>query len=368
MRIALVAGARPNFVKVAALHAALAARPGADVRVLHTGQHHDEALSGSFWRQLGLPEPDAHFGVGSGSHAAQTGGIMVAFEAWLEEAKPDLVVVVGDVNSSLAAALVAAKARVTLAHVEAGLRSFDRTMPEELNRIVIDALADLHFATEAAAVANLRREGVPSGRIHLVGNVMIDTLLRFREDARHSDVLTRLGLPGGTHAVVTLHRPSNVDPAGSLGAWLEALATLAQELPVVLPVHPRTRARCREHGLEPLLEAPGLACLEPLPYLDFVRLLETARVAITDSGGVQEESTVLGVPCLTARESTERPVTVEHGTNRVMGASPRNLLPAWRALASEGQRAGRTPDLWDGHAAERIADVLLGPTGAGDDA
>ncbi len=358
MRVALVAGARPNFMKVAPLHAALRARPGVRALLVHAGQHYDDALSGAFLRDLGLPQPDAFLGEATGTHARQTAAILTRFEDWLLAERPDAVVVVGDVNATLAAALVAAKAGVLLAHVEAGLRSGDRGMPEEINRMAVDAIADLLFATEPAAVENLLREGHPASRVHLVGNTMIDSLVAHRERAASSDVLSRLGLPGGTHVVATLHRPANVDAPVRLSAMLDVLATVARDAPVVLPLHPRTRARAGAAGLGAKLEAAGLLTTEPLGYLDFLHLMATARAVLTDSGGIQEETTVLGVPCLTLRDNTERPITVEQGTNRLAGTQAEGILRAWRDLVAGPAPRGRVPDLWDGRAAERIAGIL----------
>jgi UDP-N-acetylglucosamine 2-epimerase (non-hydrolysing) len=358
VKIALVAGARPNFMKVAPLHAALRARAGFEPLLVHTGQHYDRALSGLFFEQLGLPEPAVNFGVGSGSHGRQTGEVMAAFEGWLADARPDLVVVVGDVNSTLACAIVGCKAGVPVAHVEAGLRSFDRTMPEEINRVLVDSIADLLFVSEPAGVANLRREGVDPARVHLVGNVMIDSLLRHLEAAARSDVLGRLGLPAAGYAVATLHRPSNVDDPGQLRGLLGTLAAIGRDVRVVLPIHPRTRARAEAAGLQELLADPGLLVIDPLGYLDFLHLVAHARVVLTDSGGVQEETTVLGIPCLTLRDNTERPVTIEQGTNTLAGTRPDDVLRAWRELRDAPPRLARVPDLWDGQAASRIASIL----------
>ncbi len=358
MKVALVAGARPNFMKIAPIHHALSERPGFEPVIVHTGQHYDAALSDLFFEQLGMPEPVVNFGVGSGSHARQTAAVMTAFEDWLEAESPDLVLVVGDVNSTLACGLVAVKAGVPLAHVEAGLRSRDRGMPEEINRMAVDAIADLLFVTEASGMKNLRAEGASDERVFFVGNVMIDSLLAHREKAQASKLLDDLGLPGGTHAAVTLHRPSNVDDPARLRALLETLGELAAELPVVLPLHPRTRARVEEFHLLDLLEKPGILVSEPLPYLDFVQLMATARLVLTDSGGIQEETTVLGVPCLTLRDNTERPVTVEQGTNRLIGSDPAAVMPAWRELRDGEPPEGRVPEGWDGRAAERIVDVF----------
>jgi len=358
VKVALVAGARPNFMKIAPIHRALSERAGFEPVIVHTGQHYDAALSDLFFEQLGMPEPVVNFGVGSASHARQTAAVMTAFEDWLEAESPDLVLVVGDVNSTLACGLVAVKAGVPLAHVEAGLRSRDRAMPEEINRMAVDAIADLLFVTEPSGMENLKAEGAAMSRVFFVGNVMIDSLLAHREKAQASTVLADLGLPGGTHAAVTLHRPSNVDDPTRLRALLETLGELAADLPVVLPLHPRTRARVEQFGLLELLERPGILVSEPLPYLDFVQLMATARLVLTDSGGIQEETTVLGVPCLTLRDNTERPVTIEQGTNRLIGSDPAAVMPAWRELQGGAPPAGSVPEGWDGKAAERIVDVF----------
>jgi len=358
MRIALIAGARPNFMKVAPVHEALRRRAGLTPEIVHTGQHYDEALSGSFFEQLGMPPPVVNFGVGSGSQARQVADVMVAFEAWAERERPGLVVVVGDVNSTLACGLVAAKSRIPLAHVEAGLRSFDRAMPEEINRVVVDSISDFLFVSEPSGVTNLEREGVAASRIHLVGNVMIDSLMRHRAAAEDSDILARLKLASGQAIVVTLHRPSNVDDPRHLEAILRRLGDLAKEAPVVLPLHPRTRARAHAAGIESLLGAEGLVLTEPLGYLDFLHLMAHARAVLTDSGGIQEETTVLGVSCLTLRDNTERPITLEQGTNRLIGSDPEAILPAWRELVASPPSRRNAPDLWDGGAAERIADVV----------
>ncbi|BDG03290.1 non-hydrolyzing UDP-N-acetylglucosamine 2-epimerase [Anaeromyxobacter oryzae] len=353
-----VVGARPNFMKVAPLMAALARR-GVSQRLVHTGQHFDERMSGVFFEELGLPRPDVDLGVGSGSHGEQTGKILVAFERVLLESapRPSAVVVPGDVNSTVAAALAAAKLGVPVAHLEAGLRSFDRTMPEELNRIVTDHLADLLLTPSADADENLAREGIGAARIARVGNLMIDTLRTHLPKARALGVPRALGLEPGGYAVVTLHRPSNVDDPDTLGRLLGALAAVARELPVVFPVHPRTRARLAGPGLAEA--ASALRLIEPQGYLEFLSLTSSARLVLTDSGGLQEEATALGVPCLTLRENTERPVTVAEGTNEVVGTDPERIVrAAHRALSGAGKR-GRIPALWDGRAGERAADAVL---------
>ncbi len=351
-----VVGARPNFMKVAPVMRALAAR-GADQRLVHTGQHYDARMSDVFFEDLGLPAPDVHLGVGSGSHAEQTAKVMLAFDAALDDGPtPDWVLVPGDVNSTLAAALVAAKRGLRVAHLEAGLRSGDRSMPEELNRIATDHLADLLLTPSADADANLAREGLPPERVVRVGNVMIDSLLHALPRARARGVPERLALPPGGYALLTLHRPSNVDDPARLERLLGAVARLSERLPVVFPVHPRTRSRLQAPGTAGL--AGALTLLEPLGYLDFLSLLAGARLVLTDSGGLQEETTALGIACLTLRESTERPITVKEGTNVVVGTDPARI--ASEAARALGQApAPRCPALWDGRAGERVAEALL---------
>ena len=360
MKLVHVVGARPNLMKIAPLMDAWARRPGVEALLVHTGQHYDANMSELFFRELGIPEPDLNLEVGSASHAVQTAEIMRAFEPVVLEKRPDAVIVVGDVNSTIACGLVAVKLGVKLVHVEAGLRSFDRTMPEEINRVLVDAISDQLFCTEESGVRNLRHEGVPDQRIHLVGNVMIDTLLRHRARADASRALLDLGLEPRRYAVLTLHRPANVDDPGVLGRLLDALAEIHRDLAIVFPVHPRTRQKLASFGLAGRLEAlPGLRLVEPLGYLDFLKLMAEARLVLTDSGGIQEETTILGVPCLTLRENTERPVTVEQGTNRLVGRDPARILAAWREIRDGAPAPARVPPLWDGRAAERIADALL---------
>ncbi|MCU1602728.1 MAG: UDP-N-acetylglucosamine 2-epimerase [Frankiales bacterium] len=357
MRIVLVAAARPNFMKVAPVLRALERR-GAEVVLVHTGQHHDEAMSDAFFRELDLRKPDHHLHCGGGSHAVQTANVMMAFEPLLADLNPSAVVVCGDVNSTLACALVAAKAGIPVAHVESGLRSRDRAMPEEVNRIAVDHLSDWLLTPSVDADENLEKEGITGPRVWRVGNVMVDSLLHNRRRAEQSSVLERLGVPGGGHALLTLHRPSNVDVMPVLADLVGVALKIATERPVVFPVHPRTRLRLAEFGLLESLEAsPGIVLAPPLGYLDCIRLQDTAHVVLTDSGGVQEETTVLGVPCLTLRESTERPITVTEGTNTVVGTDPETILAAYRAV-EEGTRSPRRPEGWDGLAADRIAAVL----------
>ncbi len=358
----LVVGARPNFVKAAPVLRAARASGLFEAKLVHTGQHYDPQLSDVFFRDLGLPRPDLHLEVGSGSHAIQTAEVMRRLEPALSEARPRALVVFGDVNSTLAAALTAAKLRIPVAHVEAGLRSFDRSMPEEINRVLTDRLSELLFATEESAQRNLAREGFAEEEIELVGNTMVDSLLHGLERARERApaVRKRLGLAaGGDYAVLTLHRPSNVDREEVLDGLLEAVGEIARELPVVFPVHPRTRARLSAGpAADRLAGAGGLALCEPLGYLEFVGLLDGASLALTDSGGIQEETTALGVPCLTLRVNTERPVTLTHGTNRLVGTDPDKIRAGARERLAAGRRTRQPPPLWDGRAAERIVAAL----------
>ena len=358
MQLTFVAGARPNFMKVAPLLLA-ARRAGVASRLVHTGQHYDAQMSDRFFDELELPRPDGHLGVGSGTHAVQTARVIAAFDDDLESHPADVVVVVGDVNSTLACALVAVKRNVAVAHVEAGLRSGDRRMPEEVNRVLTDHLADWLFTTETSAADNLVAEGISRARIHFVGNVMIDTLLRHRQRALTRPVLADLCLTPGEYALCTLHRPSNVDTPGDARNTVSALLEVAARLTAVVPLHPRTRARLHEFGLLRALEvADRLRVTEPMGYLDFLALMSQARLVFTDSGGIQEETTALGIPCLTFRENTERPVTVTLGTNQVLGTNPAQTAAAVSAVLAGRGPDGRIPELWDGRAAERIMNVL----------
>ena len=358
MKIVNVVGARPNFVKIGPLMREMRRRATITPVLVHTGQHYDEAMSQQFFAQLDIPAPDHNLLVGSGSHAVQTAEVMRRFEPVLTASRPDAVLVVGDVNSTLAAALTAAKLGIPVVHVEAGLRSFDRTMPEEINRVLTDAIADVLFVTEEDAQANLVREGVAPGRIHFVGNVMADALLASRPRWQASPIVERLHLAAIPFAVLTLHRPANVDDAGVLDPLLGALRTIGRRVPIVFPVHPRVGARLGRDAAE-AGATQGLICLPPLGYLDFIALMSRARLVLTDSGGVQEETTMLGVPCLTLRDSTERPVTVSHGTNRVVGTRPDAIVSeAFRALEAP-PRPVEPPPLWDGSAARRIVEVLM---------
>ena len=374
MKILHVVGARPNFMKVAPIMREMAKYPDKFEQLLiHTGQHYDDNMSKVFFEDLGLPQPDIYLGVGSGSHAEQTARVMLAFEPVLLEHRPDWVIVVGDVNSTVACALTAAKLGVKVAHVEAGLRSFDRTMPEEYNRLLTDHITDLLFTTEPSANENLLREGIPEEKVHFVGNVMIDTLVRLLPKVEERPILAELGLVENgegkgengekiweirKYVLVTLHRPSNVDEPGTLREILLALNDIAHEVPVVFPVHPRTRRRMEDGGGK--VEGGNLIILKPLGYLDFLALMRHAALVITDSGGIQEETTYLGVPCLTARANTERPVTITHGTNQLVASSRSAIVQAAQNALNYQPRHGTLdrPELWDGHAAERIVGVF----------
>jgi UDP-N-acetylglucosamine 2-epimerase (non-hydrolysing) len=361
----VVVGARPNFMKAASVLPAARAM-GLDTVLLHTGQHYDESLSRVFFDELELDEPEVSLGVGSGSHATQTARIMLEFERELARLRPSVVLVVGDVNSTLACALVAVKERCPVAHVEAGLRCYEPWMPEEINRRLTDHVSSYLFTTSPDAAENLAVEGIADGRVHFVGNTMIDTLLRFREAARARRAPARYGLEGRDYAVLTLHRPDNVDEQGQLGRVLDAVISISQRAPVVFPVHPRTRKQLAGTELGRRLDAArGVVLADPLGYLDFVGLLDGARLVLTDSGGIQEETTVLGVPCLTLRPSTERPVTVTEGTNTVVGTDVAKILAAADGVLQDVRREARRPELWDGHAGERIAAVLASELGAG---
>ncbi len=364
MNVFHIVGARPNFMKVAPVLNALKKRDGVAQALVHTGQHYDVNMSDVFFQQLGLPAPDVNLAVGSGSHAKQTAEIMIRLEPVVAERQPDIVLVYGDVNSTVATALVCAKLGVPIGHVEAGLRSFDRTMPEEINRLVTDQLADLLFTPSEDGDENLRREGIPAEKIFRVGNVMIDSLVRLLPLARKTLAQTTVpttvpttktdGLPE-RYALVTLHRPANVDDSVTLKGILESLLEVNRDLAVVFPAHPRTRKRIANFGLN----AGQLFVLDPLPYVDFLGLQSRATVVITDSGGIQEETTYLGVPCLTVRENTERPITVSLGTNVLVGRDPQKLRMELSRVLSGKAKRGAVPPLWDGHAGDRIADILV---------
>lgn len=362
-RVLCVAGARPNMMKVAPVMRALRATGTVDCRFVHTGQHFDHVMRDGLIKELELPVPDVTLATGSGSHVEQMARLLLELEPVFRKLAPDIVVVVGDVNSTLGAALTAARMRIPVAHVEAGLRSFDRRMPEEINRILTDQLADLLFATEQDAVNNLRREGIPDERIRLVGNVMADTLLTMLprtpspDHILHARASTRWCERAASegYAFVTLHRPSNVDDPDVLRDRLDTLSGIAERVPIAFAIHPRTRKSIDRHGLAGCLEHPGILATDPLSYTDTIGLLKGARLVLTDSGGIQEETTVLGVPCLTVRENTERPVTVELGTNQVVGVDKLQVLAAVEDTLNGKAKKGRVPPLWDGRAAERIA-------------
>jgi UDP-N-acetylglucosamine 2-epimerase (non-hydrolysing) len=356
VRIVYVVGTRPNFVKTAPVIGALRERlPDGRHTLVHTGQHYDRLMSEVFFQELGVPAPDHMLEVGSGSHAQQTARVMERLEPILSDERPDLVLVPGDVNSTVAATLTAAKMQIPIAHIESGLRSFDRTMPEELNRVVTDHLSDHLFIHSPEANDNLHAEGVPAERIHLVGNTMIDTLVALEERFRAADALQRLGVEPGAYVLVTLHRPALVD-GPLLAETVERLAALAREMPVVFPVHPRTRMRME--AVES--DNPGLLLSEPLGYLDFLSLLTDAGAVLTDSGGIQEETTFLGIPCFTLRDNTERPITLTAGTNTLLGLDPAAISRIPEALAKRPAKPPGPPPLWDGNASERIADIVTG--------
>jgi UDP-N-acetylglucosamine 2-epimerase (non-hydrolysing) len=359
-KILHVVGARPNFMKIAPVMKAVARADFADQELVHTGQHYDVSMSDVFFSDLGMPMPGIHLGVGSGSHAEQTAKVMIGFERVCLELRPDVVVVAGDVNSTLACAIDCAKLAIPCAHVEAGLRSFDMTMPEEVNRVVTDRLCEILFTPSADADENLLREGTAPSRIFRVGNVMIDTLLAHLPKARATGALTKLGVEPGSYAVVTLHRPSNVDDRAVLSGLIDVLEEIQAQVPVVFPAHPRTRRRLEEFGFSARVAALlGLRLCDPLGYLEFLALTSHAAMVLTDSGGLQEETTALGIPCLTLRQNTERPVTITEGTNTLVGTDPSRIVAAARTAMDQRGRAPRPPPaLWDGRASERIAEVM----------
>jgi UDP-N-acetylglucosamine 2-epimerase (non-hydrolysing) len=360
LKIVNIVGARPNLPKIAPLMREMRCHPEIEPILVHTGQHYDPNLSEIFFQQMGIPEPDVNLEVGSGSHAAQTAEVLKRIEPVLIERKPDLVLVVGDVNSTIAVGLAAVKLGIPVAHVEAGLRSFDRSMPEEINRVLTDAIADFLFVTEEDAIEHLLKEGRPREAIHFVGNVMIDSLRYFLPEAQRSPIADQLGLKRAgdwqRFAVLTLHRPSNVDSIEKLNELLGAIDAIAADVPVIFPVHPRTRQRLAQAGTK---HHPQLRLTDPVGYLDFLCLLSKATLVLTDSGGIQEETTALGVPCLTLRENTERPITISQGTNLVVGTNPEEILARAREILAGRSKAGRVPPLWDGQAAPRIVEILL---------
>lgn len=363
--ILCIVGARPNFMKMAPIMAALThVEPALKVSLVHTGQHYDVTMNHQYFKALGIPQPDINLEVGSGSHAVQTADVMRRFEPALDEARPSAVLVVGDVNSTLACALVAAKKGVPVIHVEAGLRSFDRAMPEEINRVLTDQISDLLFTTERSGRENLLREGIADSRIRFVGNVMIDTLRHNLERAiPAAQIVKDAGqypslIARGGYAVLTLHRPSNVDHADTLRTLLETILNISRRLPVIFPMHPRTRAMVEKFGFSEMLDASGLIQLPPMGYLEMLGLMKDARVVLTDSGGIQEETTALGVPCITLRNNTERPITVDEGTNTIAGQDPAKILAAFDDIMQSGGKAGRIPEFWDGQASIRIATAI----------
>ena len=356
--VILVVGARPNFMKIAPLHAELARR---DIRqiLLHTGQHYDENMSQVFFDDLGMPEPDIYLGIGSGSHATQTATVMVEFEKVCKEHNPSMVVVVGDVNSTVACSMVCAKEWIPCAHVEAGLRSFDRQMPEEINRLITDAIANILLTPSPDGDENLRNEGVSEDRIIRVGNIMIDSLFNNLERCKTSMIHSELDLEKGNYGVVTLHRPSNVDDELAFAGIIKALEEIGSCIPLVFPLHPRTKNRAEQFGLyERLTAIPNIVLTGPAGYLDFIALMSESKLVLTDSGGLQEETTALGIPCLTLRENTERPITVTEGTNTIVGNDPKVIIDTALEVLNNGGKAGRIPEMWDGKTAERIAEII----------
>ena len=360
IKIICVCGARPNLMKIAPLMKAFSQSGKFQTLLVHTGQHYDENMSRLFFDELDIPKPDMNLEVGSASHAVQTAEIMKRFEPVVLDFKPDYVLVVGDVNSTIACGLVAVKLGVKLIHVEAGLRSFDRTMPEEINRLLTDSICDLLFVTEQSGFDNLAREGIDSNKVHFVGNVMIDTLMANRERAKKSDILNRLGLVEKGYAAITLHRPSNVDDIDKFTEIIAAFEEIQKDLKLVFPMHPRTRNNIRRSNLEKRIEAmTNLILLEPIGYVDFLHLMSNAALVMTDSGGIQEETTILQIPCMTLRENTERPVTVTEGTNRLVHIETEDILKHYNEMKAHNFEAkGRIPKFWDGKAAERIARII----------
>ena len=361
LKILNIVGARPNFMKIAPIVREMKRRETEFLPlIVHTGQHYDAAMSDSFFHDLGIPAPDYHLEVGSASHTVQTAKIMTAFEPVVIQEKPDWVLVVGDVNSTIACALVCAKLNVKVAHVEAGLRSRDRTMPEEINRILTDQISDLLLTPSTDGDENLLKEGIPTEKIKFIGNVMIDSLFYNLEKAKQLKVRENLGLNEKEYAVLTLHRPSNVDDKAVFGGLLDALVSVSEKIPIIFPAHPRTRKNIEQFGFAPLIEKSNVRLIEPLGYLDFMNLYSDAKLVLTDSGGLQEETTALGIPCLTLRENTERPVTISHGTNFLVGTNPQKINEtAFEVLAQTALTGKKIPPLWDGHAAERICESIF---------
>jgi UDP-N-acetylglucosamine 2-epimerase (non-hydrolysing) len=368
--IICIVGARPNFMKIAPIMAALSQfKPALDVTLLHTGQHYDVAMNAQYFDALGIPAPDMNLEVGSGTHASQTAEVMCRFEAALEGKNPSAILVVGDVNSTIACALVATKKGIPVIHVEAGLRSFDRAMPEEINRVLTDQISDLLFTTEPSGKDNLLREGIAEERIHFVGNVMIDTLRRNLARAIPTrKIVTDAGSPhffrdDSGYAVLTMHRPSNVDDAQTLGQLIATVVTISAQIPVIFPLHPRTKSMIEKFGFGKLLESSRILLLPPMGYLEMLGLMRSAKVVLTDSGGIQEETTALGIPCITLRNNTERPITVDEGTNTIAGNDPAQILAAFNDVMATGGKRGRIPHFWDGQASHRIADIITSQFG-----
>ncbi|MFH2067494.1 MAG: UDP-N-acetylglucosamine 2-epimerase (non-hydrolyzing) [Pseudomonadota bacterium] len=359
MKIFLIAGARPNFMKIAPIARAFDQADRLTYKIVHTGQHYDQNMSDVFFDELGIRNPDYHLGAGGGSHSQQTARIMVEFEKICEADRPDLVIVVGDVNSTLACSIVAKKMRIKVAHVEAGLRSFDLSMPEEINRMVTDSISDLFFVTEEQGMINLKKEGKPDSAIHFVGHVMIDNLYyqleQLKQMAADKFELNRHKTQNPEYGVVTLHRPSNVDDRKILEQIFEALGKISETIPLIFPIHPRTRKNMETFGIRP---PQAMKLTEPLPYMEFLNLWKDAKLVLTDSGGLQEETTALGIPCLTIRENTERPITITDGTNELVGTSKEKILEAFQRIMTGNWKTGQRPKLWDGRAAERIAELI----------
>ena len=359
IKIINVVGARPNFMKIAPIQREMAKYPNIQPVLVHTGQHYDERMSKLFFDDLQLPKPDIYLDVRSGSHAVQTAKVMMAFEEVLQKEKPDLVIVVGDVNSTAACSMVAAKMHTKIAHVEAGLRSFDRRMPEEINRLVTDVLSDFLFVTEKSGLENLKHEGIDDSKVHFVGHVMIDSLIYFEPMAAKSPILENMGLQPREYGVITLHRPSNVDNKENFLKLLNAFEVIEKQLPLIFPIHPRSQKMIDQLGLREKVEKMhNLRLTEPLGYLDFMRLLHNAKLVLTDSGGIQEETTYLGIPCITMRENTERPITVDVGTNVLVGTDTERIIAEAQKVLDGNAKKGQIPELWDGKAAERIVRIL----------
>ncbi len=359
IKIINVVGARPNFMKIAPIQREMAKYPNIQPVLVHTGQHYDERMSKLFFDDLQLPKPDIYLDVRSGSHAVQTAKVMMAFEEVLQKEKPDLVIVVGDVNSTAACSMVAAKMHTKIAHVEAGLRSFDRRMPEEINRLVTDVLSDFLFVTEKSGLENLKHEGIDDSKVHFVGHVMIDSLIYFEPMAAKSPILENMGLQPREYGVITLHRPSNVDNKENFLKLLNAFEVIEKQMPLIFPIHPRSQKMIDQLGLREKVEKMhNLRLTEPLGYLDFMRLLHNAKLVLTDSGGIQEETTYLGIPCITMRENTERPITVEVGTNVLVGTDTERIIAEAQKVLDGNAKKGQIPELWDGKAAERIVRIL----------